>query len=474
MTADRLFPRLGRFEAALVVTLVILAVALSAVLLRGDRVGVQVTDRGPRAGAPGSVPVVLTFAEPMQQQTVEERLHIDPAQAGTFSWSADGRTVTFTPARAFLPGVVSVRLEAGARAISGRRVQRAIGWSFTVQPPRVVALAPAEAALYQLTVFDPASGPDTGGIPLTAGPYGIEDYAVSPDGRQIAYSQRNAGGTLDLWLLDLLTGQAHPLTRCIEAQCTRPAWKPDGTQIAYERRDFTGGSSDGLTSARAWVVDLLTLDTRLLWEDPAILGQTPTWSPDGRRLAAYDASLPGIRVRDLDSGTEITILTRQDVVGAFSPDGGRLVYPVLVASRNSPQLYTQLEVIDLETGAITSLGSGKVVQWEDGEAVWSPDGTGLVVARQYFDQRHTPGRQLYWVDPASGDAEPLIVDAAYGHSSPRWDAAGQRLLFQRYPVGVWGSETGGQEAVPELWIINRATNELVRAAVNAFSPGWLP
>src|ERR1700742_4694748 len=62
----------------------------------------------------------------------------------------------------------------------------------------------------------------------------ISEPELSPDGRQVVYSQRETDmdankGRSDLWLLDLGTDGAQPirLTRN-EANDTSPRWSPDG------------------------------------------------------------------------------------------------------------------------------------------------------------------------------------------------------------------------------------------------------
>src|SRR3546814_14601670 len=54
---------------------------------------------------------------------------------------------------------------------------------------------------------------------LTTADYGIEDFAVSPNGSEIAFSQNNEDGTADLWVLNVLTNAPRPVTNCVVAVC---------------------------------------------------------------------------------------------------------------------------------------------------------------------------------------------------------------------------------------------------------------
>ena len=63
---------------------------------------------------------------------------------------------------------------------------------------------------------------------LTDSPAYDDQAAFSPDGRQLVFVTSRAGGTADLWTLDLQTRRAKPLTSGPGGDF-RPAWSPDGT-----------------------------------------------------------------------------------------------------------------------------------------------------------------------------------------------------------------------------------------------------
>ena len=458
---------LTRFDGLVMAVMIALTAAILAVIARGDRVGVIVKagDYGPVGSVRGVGAVRVRFSEAMDRASVEARLHIDPPLAGQIGWS-DARTLIFTPAEAFAAGqIYTVTLDGGAQA-SGRQAALADGlhWTFRALLPRVVYLGPAHAYLRNLMLADLESGAITA---LTDSGSGVEDFAVRPDGRAIVYSQTNPDHTSDLWLLDLAAEQSRPLTRCVDAVCSAPAWTPDGSRIVYQRQEFNTGQAVGSGEVRAWIVDPETLQTGLLFDDPQWLGAEPVWSPDGRRVAVFDAAAGGIRVHDLRDGTDTIIPSQVGGAGVFSPDGGRLVYPVLVRGAAGEVFYTHLEMVDFAAGERTRLSGEPDAGVEDGGAAWSPDGTRLVVARRYLDDRYTLGRQLYLLDPTSGDVEPLVVETDFTHAAMHWDASGRYVVYQRFSVL-------DPDTQPEVWLVDVATRETRQVAPDAFFPAWLP
>ena len=327
----------------------------------------------------------------------------------------------------------------------------------------VVYLAPSDGYPRNLVLTDLDSG---NSVQLTEAEDGVEDFAVSPDGSQIAYAHNDPDGTADIWVLRLRDGVTYPVTNCVKAICHAPAWKPDGSQIAYQRTEVGIGAA-GTSASRAWIVDLATLQTRLLFDDPQILGAQPAWDPTGRRIAVFDDSEPGIRVHDFVTQSDTIIESGQDVVGAFSPDGTRLVYPVLVRGALGQQFYTHLEMADLDALTRTSLSGPDDAPVEDGSAVWSPDGTKLLVARRALDEHFTPGKQIVLLDVATGEVTPLVVDASYNHAGMGWDAAGRQIVFQRFSLVE-------ENARPEVWVVDLHTGALRQVAENAFLPAWVP
>jgi Tol biopolymer transport system component len=459
--------KLDRFDLIVAGVAVILLAVMGGVVWSGDHVGIYIPDGGyaPVGVASGSEPVRIRFSDVMSQQSVEDHFRIEPEISGDLTWTSQ-TILLFTPRQPWLAGqAYTVTVERGARpAKRSATLQADFSWTFTVRLPRAVYLAPADGLVHNLYMADLQTGAV---VQLTTSEDGIEEYAVSPNGSEIAFSQDNPDQTANIWVLNLSSHAARQVTNCIDARCYSPAWKPDGTQLAYQRDDLNTGLGAGVSASRVWVVDLATLRTQLLYADTQILGEGPSWSPTGERIAVFDPAVSGIRIHDYAAGSDAIIDSMEGIVGHWSPDGQTLVYPVLTQGALGADFYTTLEMTDL--AAMTRIPitgpEGKAV--DDAEGVWSPDGQQLLVTRRYLGDGYTPGKQIYLLNLETGEAQPVVVDPAYYHAGAQWDAAGQRIIFQRYPLQQPGARPG-------VWTYDLKTGELRQIADNALMPQWVP
>ncbi len=452
------------------IAVVVLLLAIAATLIGGDRVGAGVTGVYPQAEAHTTSPIRITFEEAMDTQSVEGRFSIDPPVAGKFSWSST--QLTFKPSAALAADqTYTVTLRAGA--INGRRQRlllQDVRWSFHVLRPRILYLAPAvsdgQSLPSNLWMVDPAQ--PSSATQLTFSQSNLRDFASSPDGTQIAYSQSVGNVGSDLYVLTLASGMIQQITNCASARCQSPAWSPDGTRIAYERNELgpdVPSAEQG--QARTWIVNLNDLSTSPLVKEPQFLGALPQWSPDGTQLAVYDANRHVIAIYNLSNGDSKIIPTLVEDPGLFDPSGKRLVYAMLA---QAPQeFYNTFALADLASpkGGVRPLNGPDGPAVDDHQAAWSPGGKSLAVTRRYLDARPPCGAQVYLVNPDTGDALPLVVEGSYTHGAIGWNPAGDQLVMQRFPC----MEQNGQ---PSIWVYDVASKAFRQVAQNGYLPAWLP
>jgi Tol biopolymer transport system component len=458
-------------------------------ILLGDRVGVTLEHVGPLGVARSTASIIMEFSETMNRQSVPARLRlvqVPPEKVGgdiresdvlaevtgAFSWN--GSTMTFRPDQALKPGAsYEVMLASGATSDTGRRVLSDYRYSFTVRTPRVAYLAPADSAPFDIWIAEPGK-PETAKR-LTNSPSGIYDFSVSPDGSKIAFSEKNTStDTIDIKLLDLDSGGLEQITNCQDAQCRTPTWRPDGQVIAYERVDLNSDlAAVGKPSpTRIWTIDLNSkpYSNQPMFSDSQTLGYGLQWSADGQRVTLFDLNSEGILVHDFRDDSTVTIPSKYGNTGVLSPDGTEVVLPDVVLTANDSHSY--LELMDLKTGALRPLNS-PTDPVDEADAIWSPDGSYLVVGRRYTDDRFTRGKQLYTMNPANGSVEPLLVDPKYGNSFFYFDPTGTQLVIQRYPDPVAMNDPNNL-GLPEIWTLDVASKTLTKVADDAFFAHWVP
>ncbi len=301
---------------------------------------------------------------------------------------------------------------------------------------------PAGRLRSALTLATAATGVGAGALALVGSSNAARTARHAGSG-QIVFVRVAAGPTLSsaLWLANPLGGSPRRLTvaRPKYGQL-QPRWSPDGRRIAYARLHFQSAKSDpDLGELR--LVTLGSSASRRLDRAPSRqVDLSPTWSPDGRRIAFVRVNLKCVDTVNACAFSETWLvntdgsgrrrLAATDIGGAaWSPDGSRVA---VVAPPRPPFLWGQLELVEAGSGGVQELpaavgGSG---------ADWSPDGSSLAYSQP--DGRIAVIR-LDGSIPAVLTSPPVRV----GDLSATWSPDGRRLAFRR---------VGG--ASEELYVVN--------------------
>jgi len=197
---------------------------------------------------------------------------------------------------------------------------------------------------------------------VTEIPGGITDFDLSPDGRRAVVVaevglnvgsktetpppieterflfKRDGDGYLDdrtqqLFIVDLATGKARPLTRG-QRDHWHPAWSPDGASVAYTAKER--GETDRDSNYDVFVQGVDAGEARKISTSPGPdndpdWSARPSWSPDSRRVLWLEGgeskwlyyATPHLAVADLASGeiTRPANIDRWFYFPKFAPDG---------------------------------------------------------------------------------------------------------------------------------------------------------
>lgn len=450
-----------RFDHLVWALISALLLAIAAVILAGDQVGIRVELLGLEDGQPlgASAPLVFDFGQRMHAASVLERLSIEPQTPGRFDW-VDER-LSFLPEQAWqVDTSYRVVLRAGAQSQLGHELQEDRQWAFGVRQPGLAYFLEADDGR-QLWVL-----PDLEGQPLRLSAEGqiVFDFGVAPDGESILYSVVNEEGGLDLWLVDRQGTERSLFLYCGADPCTAPAWSPEGRRVAYSRAPAGLTPTDPYGPARIWLLDPLSGETVRLHADNQKIGYSASWSPDGRRLAYYDGVEGRIVVVDMDSGDETYLSTLSGLVGSWSPDGAQMLYFDIawLGGETTNVIYRA----DFNTQDVLPLFDPAPQDAHYSTPVWSPDGAWVAFRVRSLDAE-TPGDQI-WVTPPDGRFAVVVsAETDYLHSDLSWDPGGRLLLFKRIQLGVPFPEQ-------EIWLWDADANSLSQLLPDAALPAWLP
>jgi Tol biopolymer transport system component len=258
----------------------------------------------------------------------------------------------------------------------------------------------------------------------------VTDVSVSLDGTQIAFT--NAERTSEAWTIALpggrLTDQAVPRVLLGER---RPrygefAMSPDGSQLAYT----TSRLGD---PPEPWTHDLASGTSRQF--GPAVAGFVKGWDPDGRSIALVGPDDP-LAVQRVDIVTSrATTLVRLDRWARVA-DRARRLFTLRLSPDFGRYFFTSDEAGELGVWMADVERQAPPVRVARGASfgAWSTDG-GRIAVQQTRGWRTSVGV----VQPGTDMVQPIVTDA--DHAWPNdWSPDDRHIVYAALRAGRWAVE----------------------------------
>jgi len=182
---------------------------------------------------------------------------------------------------------------------------------------------------------------------------------------------------------------------------------------------------------------------------------SPTWSPDGEKIAltSFKDGHPAVFILDRDGNVRKISLPESplNIAPDWSPDGTTIAYSA--SQRGNTDLY----LLDVAAGTARRLTSGRAI---DCCPSWSPTGREMA-----FTSDRGGNPQIFVMDAEGANLRRLIYEGSYNDSAA-WSPRGDRIAYV--------SRLRGKFHLHVMELATRQVTRLTFGNSNNESPSWSP
>ncbi len=275
---------------------------------------------------------------------------------------------------------------------------------------------------------------------ITAPEVSAAEPRVSPDGKQLAFTRKDANGRAQLMLMPLDGGEARKLTD-LPLGVFDPRWLPDGSGLLLVAMLVKGHLTPELTAT----------ELKRRADDPIKAHVTEdrfyrfwdTWLTTGEVPHLFRYDLARDTITDLTPESTVWF-DWMDPSGHYdvSPDGRELALAGISFDETRSLIVTRVYTVPTSGGALTCRTPGHPA--DDLRPRYSPDGRHLLYGMTHDPEFYADRIRLMRMDRASGVHEEWLAN--WEHSPTHWEyAADGSALFEaehhaRIKLFAWKGE----------------------------------
>jgi dipeptidyl aminopeptidase/acylaminoacyl peptidase len=241
--------------------------------------------------------------------------------------------------------------------------------------------------------------------------YAEHDIAWSPDSKRLAFlSDKDGSGQLELYVADLEGRPARPLTR-LNGFLASPSWSPDGQRLALlftENAPRAAGPLEPMTPPSG-LIEQRVYEQRLTIVEVAS-GQVRQVSPADLYVYEYD----------------------------WSPDSKKIVASAAPGAGDANWYIAALSTIDIASGEIKVIYKPPL---QIAQPRWSPDGQVIAFIAGIMSDEGSTGGDIYTVSAGGGEARDLTPGIKASPAMLTWLPSPEKILFAEQINGESGIAT---------------------------------